>query len=718
MPQDVYWANESGLELAKMVFERVRHFYQTLPGTLAYKRWAKGWAAYCGLPSESNPFDVSELGFSGQEGELVNVRTDDIGSLGRHMVQMVTQSRPALDPVATNSDYSSIAQTRAATGILEYMVQHDGLENRFSTTTQWAVACGQGWISAEWDSSWGDVYMVDPETQTPLHEGKFVSNVYAPWDVAVDLHRTDTHHQWVVTKTLTNKWDLVAQYPAQAEEILAIKSQMQEWLSMTTERSTTGTVHNDFIPVFTLFHDKTAACPQGRWAVVLDDNLLLAEGPLPYDMLPLVQHRSGEILNTAHGDSPLLHGLNIQEALDKIMSAVVTNNVNLSTQLVAIPKGAEWSRSEITEGMSAIEVEVGPDGQMLLPKAVQLVNSAPETYRLAEQLVGTLGRITGINSVVSGADPALQKSLSGSALLLLEQQTYRYINGCQVSYTQMLEQIGTRLVQILKRYARSPKLIRIAGKASSYMLKEFTGKDFEGFDRVQVQQGNPGMRTPAFRLQLAQDLLAKGLVTSPDQYLEVLATGNLESMTEGRTTSLFNIRRENEMLARGEPCRVIATDPHVAHILEHRSVLDNPEARGDDPNAAVVQKVTLDHISEHIDALRYTDPDLLRVLGQTPLPPPPPIDPMTGQPMMPMGPPPMAGPGGPPVPPGPGGLPGLGPTNGQGGTHPGLDAGPNGVGGKDNSPALSTPPSGPGGGPRPPQMPRDLMNGGRPPPAH
>ena len=749
MPNDIYWANESGLDLASEVFDRVRHFYTTLPGTLAFKRWSKGWAAYSGLPSLASPFDVSEVGYSGQEGELVNVRTDDIGSLGRHMVQMVTQSRPALDPVATNSDYSSIAQTRAASGILEYVLVHEGLEQRFNRATEWAVSTGQGWISAEWDSSWGDVYMVDPETQTPLHEGRFVSNVYAPWDVAVDLHRTNPDHQWVITKTLQNKWDLVAQYPLQSEEILAVKDQTQSWLSSTRESSTRGEVKNDFIPVFTLFHDKTQACPEGRWAVVLDDGILLAEGPLPYDMMPLVQHRAGQILNTAHGDSPLLHGLGIQEALDGLVSALVTNNMNLARQTIAIPKGAEWSRSELGEGMSAIEVETNADGHMTVPQAIQLVKSSPETYTLAHDLVGMLGRITGINTVVSGSDPAIQRAMSGSAMLLLEQQTLRYINGCQVSYTQMLEAIGTRLVQILKRYAKSPKLVRIAGKASSYMLKEFTGKDFEGFDRVEVQQGNPGMRTPAFRLQLAQDLLSKGLINTPEQYLEVLATGNLDSMTESRTTSLFNIRRENEMLAMGQQPRVIATDPHVAHILEHRSVLDNPEARGLDPMAGQVQEATTAHMQEHIAALRQTDPDLLRILGQTPLPPPGmppgsgnpaqmgpggpggPGGPPPGPPPGPGGPGPMAGPPGPPTPAGPPGQPpGLHPTNGHGGMHPGIGPGPNGIGGAAHGPTpptsphnpnaqaplLMTPPAGPGGGPRLPQLPRDLMHGGHPQP--
>jgi hypothetical protein len=685
MNPETYWANEADLDLAREVWKRVRHFYRRLPQTLAYRRWVKGWAAFNGLPSFDNPFDVSEVGYSGQEGELVSVRTDDIGSLARHMLQIVTQTRPALDPVSTNSDYSSITQTRAARGILEYIVTHEKLEQDFYRATAWAIACGQGWISAEWDPDWGDVYDVDPETGSPLKEGRFVSRVFAPWDVVINLHRTDPKHEWVITRSMQNKWNLAAKYPSLAEQILGVKDRTQEWLSATRTSGSDEGVENDYVPVYTLFHERTAACPDGKWAVVLEDNLLLAQGPLPYDELPLVQHTAGEILNTAHGDSPVLHGIGLQEAIDRLVSALVTNNVNLARQLVALPKGAEWSRSEIAEGMSAIEVDVNADGQMTKPEAIQLVKSAPETYQLVQELVGALGRVTGINSVVSGADPSLQKALSGSAMLLLEQQTLRYVNGAQVSFTHMIEQIGTRLVQILKRYAKSPKLIRIAGKAGAFMLKEFSGHDFEGFDRVEVQQGNPGMRTPAFRIQLAQDLLQRNLISTPEQYLEVLATGNLESMTESRTTALFNIRRENELLAQGRQVRAIATDPHVAHILEHRSVLDNPEAREPTPEAQAVQQVTLDHIQEHIDALRNVDPGLLQVLGQQPLPPAP------------------------PPPPPPGAMP---PSPDEAGAMPP---------GPDGAPAMAAPPpptqgQEPGGMPRMPQMPLNPMTGQHPPP--
>ena len=58
-------------------------------------------------------------------------------------------------------------------------------------------------------------------------------------------------------------------------------------------------------------------------------------------------------------------------------------------------------------------------------------------------------------------------------------------------------------------------------------------------------------------------------------------------------------------------------DTHQMHITEHRSVLADPELRQD---PELVRNV-IEHIQGHLDALRNTDPALLQLTGQQPLPP-------------------------------------------------------------------------------------------------
>jgi len=64
---------------------------------------------------------------------------------------------------------------------------------------------------------------------------------------------------------------------------------------------------------------------------------------------------------------------------------------------------------------------------------------------------------------------------------------------------------------------------------------------------------------------------------------------------------------------------VLPTDQHKQHIDEHALLLSSPESL---ENGTIVPP-TLQHIEEHINALRTVDPALLMLLGQTPLPPVP-----------------------------------------------------------------------------------------------
>lgn len=156
--------------------------------------------------------------------------------------------------------------------------------------------------------------------------------------------------------------------------------------------------------------------------------------------------------------------------------------------------------------------------------------------------------------------------------------------------------------------------------------------------------------TAAGRLQMAQDLLQNKMISNPQHYFEVITTGSIDTLYEHETAQILNIRGENEDLLDGKVPPVVLTDQHVNHIKEHSTCLDSPEARQD---PTIVKAVT-QHIMAHINQLQNANPQLLQILGQTPLPPPGTPQPGPGGPPTPGGPPhPPGAPGGPPHPPGP-----------------------------------------------------------------
>jgi hypothetical protein len=129
---------------------------------------------------------------------------------------------------------------------------------------------------------------------------------------------------------------------------------------------------------------------------------------------------------------------------------------------------------------------------------------------------------------------------------------------------------------------------------------------------------------------MAEQMLQMGLIKNPKEYFQVINTGSIESMFEGDMNEMLLIKKENEFLMSGKEVMADMLDTHAAHIMEHRTVMADPELRMNPELRAVVQK----HIQEHIDYLRTTDPDLLMLTGQQPL----------QSPGVPQGVPPMGGP--------------------------------------------------------------------------
>ncbi len=235
-------------------------------------------------------------------------------------------------------------------------------------------------------------------------------------------------------------------------------------------------------------------------------------------------------------------------------------------------------------------------------------------YR-AGLIIQDMETISGVNATVRGNPESSLKS--GSALALVATQAIQFSQNFQQAYTQLLEDLGTATINLLKDFATSPRVAMIAGLSNSVYMQEFTGNDLSEINRVLVDMGNPLARTTAGRINLAESLIANGMIQTPEQYIQVLTTGRLEVAIEGTQAELLLIRAENEAIMRGEDVDAIITDLHAVHIREHKVLLASPQSR---KNAQLVQ-ATLNHIQEHIDLMKSANKDILVMTGSQPLPP-------------------------------------------------------------------------------------------------
>jgi hypothetical protein len=244
-----------------------------------------------------------------------------------------------------------------------------------------------------------------------------------------------------------------------------------------------------------------------------------------------------------------------------------------------------------------------------------LTQTPAEIFNFIGQLEKVAETLSGVNSVARGNPEASLKS--GAALALVQSMSLQFASNLQQSYAQLLEDVGTSVLNILRDFAKTKRVAMVAGKSSRSMMKDFTGDDLSLINRVVVDMGNPLARTTAGRINLAENLLQNKLIDNPDQYIQVLSTGRLEPMVEGKQAELLNIKAENEELSEMREVPVVITDKHEIHILEHKTVLASPEARRNPQLIAIVTK----HLQDHFNILRTADPAILQLLGSQPMAP-------------------------------------------------------------------------------------------------
>lgn len=551
----------------------------------------------------------SKIRDTGNQGELKSVKINHYASLIRNLVSLVTNNKPAFQPIASNSDSSSQASAILATGLLDHYMKDHRLDRTFRNACLMSCFLKESWVSVTWDSQKGEIIHPGDVDNLPIHEGDLAFNIFSLNDVIRDYSRTDSKFDWLITREYKNKWDLMAQFPEHSDKIQSIQSKVFE---LNRIRLNEKVVENetDTIPFYTFYFKASASLPMGRM-ITFVEGIGLTEQTLPYSKIPLVRLSAEDTFENAFSHSPMMDVLPIQKAIDTLASILLTNNAAFGVQNITYPKGSGINVSQVAGGLNLIEY----DSSVGAPAPLQLTASSPETYRFFDLLVSQSQLISGVNDAIRGQTTA---GTSGAALALLSQQAIQFANGLQQGYVALIEDVGTLAIHILQSYANTKRVAVLTGKHSSPLLREWSSQDLIGISRITIESGNALSKTTSGRLTMADSLLGSGLIKRPEQYLSVLTTGQLEPIYENEQSQLLLVRKENENLQEGKQVRALVTDDHANHILEHSSVLSNPEIR-DNPNSPIVQN-TLSHIQEHLEMAQSISPALAMILKQQPLP--------------------------------------------------------------------------------------------------
>jgi hypothetical protein len=265
---------------------------------------------------------------------------------------------------------------------------------------------------------------------------------------------------------------LAALHPEFADQITAA-ADSQASLDKYRLRPIESKYDADLVDVYYLYHRDTPALPDGRFTVVVRDQVL-ADGPLGYKRPPVFRLSAGDVIDTIYGDSPAIDLLSIQEIINALATAVVSNNMNHAMQNIWSPD-PNLSVKQLSQGQNLVTSSIKPE-------ALQLTASAGETYKLLDSLIQQQQLLSGINDTARGNPETNLKS--GNSLALMLAQAIQFVSDLQKNYAQLASDVGTCTINNMQKFAKGPMLFVVGGNSRRASIKEFQAKEIQNIDRV------------------------------------------------------------------------------------------------------------------------------------------------------------------------------------------------------------------------------------------
>jgi hypothetical protein len=250
----VYFAAKPKEEITSDLMDKIDAYYGHLERTGHLEKIEESYRMYYGLGNYSG----HKVHQRGDEGEYLQVRLNHYRSVLNHILVLSTQKRPATQCGAINTDYESMVSARLGNSLVDYYFKQDGTEQSIIDAAETSLITSKAYIVESWDVNKGKEYGANPETNEVIYDGDISVAVKSCLEVVEDIYAETPI--WYIFRSLVNRYDLAAQYPEMAEQILNHKPEDRD----VYKSSLLEVEDNDLVPVWTFRHLPTPALPSGR----------------------------------------------------------------------------------------------------------------------------------------------------------------------------------------------------------------------------------------------------------------------------------------------------------------------------------------------------------------------------------------------------------------------------------------------------------------------
>lgn len=589
-------------------------------------RWVKSFNSYYGFYYVDQKAAYG-LGTGGQQGELTDVAINEYRNLIQHTLALTTQNKVSFDSVPLNSDIEGRNAAMVSNATLEYFFEQPKIAQVVYQMAELGVVFGTSFLKVFWDTD-KQLTGVDGNLN-PVYRGEAALKAFSPLDVILEPFKSSFEDQnWMVTREVANRYDLIAKYPDLESEIMNLNRisdlQLADPYFSTDE---------DHVWVYKLYHKSTPALPFGRHTIFCSEEVVLEDYrenpycytdeetgfPMTSTGIPIVCFRPAITYGSAWGHTVGFDLLPLQDVKNMLASTIATNQAAFGVQNVLVARGTNCDFADIANGMRVVEIDydpsLGPSGGV--PSVLELLKTPAEIFDYNNKVDEEMEKLSGINGALRGTPPP--QVSSGTAMALLTTQAQTFNNQLENMYTAALQEVATLLIRTIAKFMPDRDLVKIIGLKENYAIANFRGEELNKIQKIKILTGNAMSKSPAGRLAIAQDMLNSGQIT-PAEYTEVVETGYIKNKMEDLTAEDALIQWENQQLIQGKSVTALLTDNHLLHIKQHRTTMLHPDIRSDQAKQEIIMKHLLEHQQDWV-VLGHDNPQLLALVTGGPIPP-------------------------------------------------------------------------------------------------
>jgi len=582
-----YFANEKREEdLLAELTSRIDSYYNYLNSSGRVNLAKRAFKEYY-----INKYDAPQVTEDREGRPKINVA--ELQNSVQYTMSLIANQQAAYTPLTVNSDSKSQYQTKVSRNILDYYTEVGEMDSKQREALEMAIVTTECHGVLGWDPKGGEDYGVteveegEEKREEVVPQGDITFSYHDITDIIRDVsNRKQGNNDWYIIRRQINKFELAARYPKFKDKITNLKTEMDELKELNYDTQVLDQ-NSEMVYFYEFRHAKTLVVPEGKRVIFINEQIL-DKGKLPYPNLLVFKIAPKKELVSNFSWSNVYDQIGFQQAISKFYSIHLANIATFGYQNVRVDKDANVSVNDLASGIRLFQTNTGTKIE-----GINLTNIPPEVTNTTGMFEKKVEQLSGLNSVVRGNPEASLKS--GTALALVASQAISFLSSLEESYIQFQQDVATGIIDLLKVYATTPRLVAVAGKANASIIQtEFTKDDIDGISRVRVQRANPLSKTAAGRVELAEFMLDKGMIM-PQDYLNVLTTGQTDSIMEAETGEVTLVQEENEKLREGGDAPVLESDNHKYHIKMHSTLLNNPVLRYE---PELVDSV-LAHIAEH-----------------------------------------------------------------------------------------------------------------------